>query len=103
MNQSNKEIVLKVGESGLRYSLDQATRELLFLPVPAKARLKAKAYIDVFIQRGAKGLAAILLLPITFGVMQASAAGCRSAIAWGRRAGSASRHCVQRFVHQHHP
>ncbi len=68
-------IVLKVGESGLRYSLDQATRELLFLPVPAKARLKAKAYIDVFVQRGAKGLAAILLLPITFGVMQANGAG----------------------------
>jgi HEAT repeat protein len=68
-------ILLKVGESGLRYSLEQATRELLFLPVPAQARLKAKAFIDVFVQRGAKGLAAILLLPVTFGLMQAVSAG----------------------------
>ncbi len=62
---------LKVGENGIRYSLDQATRELLFLPVPSKARLKAKAFIDVFIQRGAKGIAALLLLPVTFGLLTA--------------------------------
>ena len=36
-------LVLKVGENGLRYSLDQATRELLFLPVPDSLRTKAKA------------------------------------------------------------
>jgi AAA family ATP:ADP antiporter len=68
-------LVLKVGENGLRYSLDQATRELLFLPVPSLARLKAKAFIDVFIQRSAKGIAAVLLLPVTFGVMTALQAG----------------------------
>ncbi len=51
-------VLLFVGEKGLRYSLDQATRELLFLPVPSKARFKAKAYIDVFIQRFAKGIGA---------------------------------------------
>jgi AAA family ATP:ADP antiporter len=68
-------LVLKVGENGLRYSLDQATRELLFLPVPSKARLKAKAFIDVFIQRSAKGIAAVLLLPVTFGLMTALQAG----------------------------
>lgn len=68
-------LVLKIGENGLRYSLDQATRELLFLPVPATARSKAKAFIDVFVQRGAKGLAALLLLPVTFGVMTAVEAG----------------------------
>lgn len=59
-------LVLKIGENGLRYSLDQATRELLFLPVPSRVRLKAKTFIDVFLQRAAKGLAAILLLPVTF-------------------------------------
>jgi AAA family ATP:ADP antiporter len=68
-------LVLKVGENGLRYSLDQATRELLFLPVPSAARLKAKAFIDVFVQRGAKGLAALLLLPVTFGLLTAVQAG----------------------------
>lgn len=63
-------VTLKIGENGLRYSLDQATRELLFLPVPAAERVKAKAFIDVFVQRGAKGLAAILLLPVTFGLIR---------------------------------
>ena len=46
----------------MRYSIDQATRELLFLPVPSKARLKAKAYIDVFVQRFAKGFGAVFVL-----------------------------------------
>ena len=66
---------LKVGENGLRYSLDQATRELLFLPVPSRARLKAKATIDVFIQRLGKGTAAILLIPVFFKWMPPIQAG----------------------------
>jgi AAA family ATP:ADP antiporter len=60
-------LTLKVSENGLRYSLDQATRELLFLPLPDALRTKAKAVIDVLVQRGAKGLAAFLLLPVVFG------------------------------------
>ena len=68
-------LILKVGESGLRYSLDQSTRELLFLPIPSRLRVKAKAFIDVFIQRVAKGLAALLLLPVTFGLITAVEAG----------------------------
>jgi len=61
--------LLKIGENGLRYSLDQVTRELLFLPAPSAARLKAKAYIDVFVQRGAKGLAGLLLLLVPLGIL----------------------------------
>lgn len=68
-------LVLKTGENGLRYSLDQATRELLFLPIPSRARVKAKAFIDVFVQRAAKGVAALLLLPVAFGVMTPPQAG----------------------------
>jgi len=67
--------LLKIGENGLRYSLDQATRELLFFPVPTRARLKAKAYIDVFVQRSGKAGAGILLLPVTFGLMTVVQAG----------------------------
>ena len=74
-------LILKIGESGLRYSLDPATRELLFLPVPSKLRMRAKAFIDVFIQRGAKGLAALLLLPVTFG-LGASTAVDKLTITW---------------------
>jgi ATP:ADP antiporter, AAA family len=68
-------LILKTGENGFRYSLDQATRELLFLPIPSRSRVKAKAFIDVFVQRGAKGLAALILLPVTFGIMTAPQAG----------------------------
>jgi len=37
--------------------------------------VRGKALIDVFVQRGAKGLAALLLLPVTFGVLTAVEAG----------------------------
>jgi AAA family ATP:ADP antiporter len=66
---------LKVAENGIRYSLDQATRELLFMPIPSKARLKAKAMIDVFVQRLGKGVAAVILLPVTLGLLPALQAG----------------------------
>jgi AAA family ATP:ADP antiporter len=51
-----------LGESSLRHSVDQATRELLFMPVAEELRVKAKAFIDVFVQRFGKGTAAILIL-----------------------------------------
>ena len=37
-------------------------RELLFLPVAEELRVRAKAFIDVFVQRFGKGAAAILIL-----------------------------------------
>ena len=61
---------LKIAENGLRYSLDQATRELLFLPIPERRRAQAKTIVDVFVQRTAKGLAALALLTVTFGWIQ---------------------------------
>ena len=93
-------LILKIGESGLRYSLDQSTRELLFLPVPSKLRVRAKAFIDVFIQRGAKGLAALLLLPVTFGLFTPVQAGWISLLLiaiWFAVAGIASREYVRAF------
>ncbi len=78
-------LILKIGENGLRYSIDQATRELLFLPVPTRLRMQAKAFIDVFLQRGAKGIAALMLLPVTFGLMTAAHTAWLSlalAVAW---------------------
>ena len=91
---------LKIGENGLRYSLDQATRELLFLPVPANLRVKAKAYIDVFVQRGAKGLVAILLFTVTFGLISPVQAGWITLVlivAWLFVIGLMSREYVQSF------
>jgi AAA family ATP:ADP antiporter len=62
-------LALKVGESGVRYSVDQSTRELLFLPIPAAIRTRAKALLDVLLLRSAEGFAALLLLPVAFGYL----------------------------------
>jgi AAA family ATP:ADP antiporter len=68
-------LALKVGENGIRYSLDQSTRELLFVPLPRAVRMRAKAVIDVLLQRSAKGLAALLLLPVALGWLSPVRAG----------------------------
>jgi ATP/ADP translocase len=46
----------------LRYSLDQSTRELLFLPVPAEFKARVKPFIDAAVQRGGKGLGALVVV-----------------------------------------
>jgi AAA family ATP:ADP antiporter len=60
---------LKIGEGALRYSLDQGTRELLYVPVPEEIRSRVKALIDVLLQRVARAAAALLLLTVTFGLL----------------------------------
>jgi AAA family ATP:ADP antiporter len=60
---------LKLGENGFRHSVDQASRELLFVPVPAARRRDAKVFIDVFVQRAAEGIAGVILLPVLFGLV----------------------------------
>lgn len=59
--------VLKLAETGFRHSVEQSSRELLFMPVPSPLRLQAKAFIDLFVQRVGRGAAAILLLPVAYG------------------------------------
>ncbi len=54
-------------EGALRYSLDQSTRELLYLPVPTEVKYKAKPLIDLAVYRGGTGAAGLLLLLITDG------------------------------------
>lgn len=93
-------LVLKIGENGVRYSIDQATRELLYLPIPSRARVKAKAFIDVFVQRAAKGVAALLLLPVTFGLLTPPQAGWISLVliaAWLTTTVAARRQYVESF------
>jgi len=63
--------LLKLSENGFRHSVEQSTRELLFMPVPPSRRLQAKSFIDIFMQRGAEGFAAVILLPIAFGLISA--------------------------------
>jgi AAA family ATP:ADP antiporter len=76
--------LLFLAEGSLRHSVDQATRELLFLPVAEDLRVRAKAFIDVFVQRFGKGAAAILIL-VTLKFLPPASVGVLTlvlAVAW---------------------
>jgi len=52
----------RVLDSTFRYSLDKTTREVLFLPLPADLRFRAKPFIDVTMDRLAKAVGAVFIL-----------------------------------------
>lgn len=54
--------VARVLDSTLRYTVDKTTREILFLPLPADLKYRAKPFIDVTMDRFSKGLAALVIL-----------------------------------------
>lgn len=58
----------RVLDSSLRYSLDKTTREVLFLPLPTELKYQAKPFVDVTVDRFAKGMAALLLLILIKGL-----------------------------------
>jgi AAA family ATP:ADP antiporter len=54
-------IVIKGSDESLGFSLQQSVRELLYIPVSSDLKFKAKPFIDMFINRFAKVIAAVLL------------------------------------------
>jgi AAA family ATP:ADP antiporter len=63
-------MLLRGGDLGLKYSLDRTSRELLYLPVPLALKKRTKVFIDVFVDRWARGLAGLLLLAATAAGLQ---------------------------------
>ena len=55
-------VLLKGSDQVLRYSIDKATVELLYLPVPATQTFQAKSFIDTVVWRAGDGLAGALVL-----------------------------------------
>jgi AAA family ATP:ADP antiporter len=55
-------IALKGLDKGLAHSLNQSVRELLYIPVPSQIKYKAKVFIDMFVNKMAKGLGALVLI-----------------------------------------
>jgi ATP/ADP translocase/HEAT repeat protein/CRP-like cAMP-binding protein len=51
-----------VVDRSFRYTVDKTTREILFLPLPTDVKLQAKPFIDVTVDRLAKGIGALILL-----------------------------------------
>jgi ATP/ADP translocase/HEAT repeat protein len=59
-------ITIKGGDKSLSHSLNQSVRELLYIPVSPDIKFKAKVFIDMFVNKFAKGLAATILLICIF-------------------------------------
>jgi AAA family ATP:ADP antiporter len=55
-------ILIKGGNESLTFSLNQSVREILYIPVAAPLKLKAKPFIDMFISPFAKVVGALILL-----------------------------------------
>jgi AAA family ATP:ADP antiporter len=52
----------RIVDQSLRYTIDKTTREVLYMPLSSEVKFAAKPFVDVTVDRFAKGLAAILLL-----------------------------------------
>jgi ATP:ADP antiporter, AAA family len=55
-------MLLAASDRGLNYSLQQVTKETLYVPLTDLERYKAKAFIDMFVDRGAKAMSSVALL-----------------------------------------
>ena len=78
-------IAAKGTETTLRYSAERAGRELLYVPVPDELKFKAKAWIDVAVEKGlGKAAAALLifLLLIVLEPAQLTYAGIALCVIW---------------------
>ncbi|MGH9502883.1 MAG: Npt1/Npt2 family nucleotide transporter [Terriglobales bacterium] len=53
---------LKSGDQVLRYSLDQSTRELLYLPLAARVKIQVKWFLDTVVWRLGDGLSGLTVL-----------------------------------------
>ncbi|MEX2285138.1 MAG: Npt1/Npt2 family nucleotide transporter [Gemmatimonadota bacterium] len=78
-------VAAKGAETSLRYSTERAAREILYVPVPEEIKLKAKAYIDVAIEKGvgkvlSAGMIALLLLMM--GYRQLTLVGIALSLIW---------------------
>lgn len=54
--------VASVVDRSIRYTVDRTTREIFFLPLPSAVRRRAKSFVDVTVDRMARGSAAVLVL-----------------------------------------
>ena len=58
--------LLNTADNGFSYSINQSAKEALYVPTSAAEKYRAKAFIDMFVQRFAKAIAVVISLGITF-------------------------------------
>lgn len=56
--------ILYLVDNSMNYSINQTSREMLFVPVPRKDKFKTLAFIDMFGLRAAKALAGIAMISL---------------------------------------
>jgi len=56
---------LNTADNGFSYSINQSAKETLYVPTSKDEKYKAKAFIDMFVQRFAKAIAVVISLGIT--------------------------------------
>jgi len=56
---------LSMTDNALNYSINQSSKETLYVPTRTEEKYKAKAFIDIFVQRFAKAFAVIVSLVLT--------------------------------------
>jgi AAA family ATP:ADP antiporter len=57
--------LLNTADNSLSYSINQSAKESLYVPTSKDEKYKAKAFIDMFVQRFAKAIAVLISLAIT--------------------------------------
>ena len=61
-------VFLQLNDASLKNSLNRSAVELLSLPIPLEIKSRVKTFIDVFVDRGATGIAGILLIFVIKGL-----------------------------------
>ena len=64
--------LLSTADNGFSYSINQSAKEALYVPTSEAEKYRAKAFIDMFVQRFAKAAAVLISLGITFAVQDMS-------------------------------
>ena len=57
-------LIIKTSDKSLSFSINQSVRELLFIPVSPEFKNSVKIFIDMFVNRVAKGVGALILMLI---------------------------------------
>ena len=95
----------RVMDTSLRYTVDKTTREILFLPLPVGIKYQAKPFIDVTVDRLAKGVGALILLVLVqpwglgLGWRQLSYSSVTIMAIWAAFALTARREYLRAFRH----
>ncbi len=72
--------LLNTADNGFSYSMNQSAKESLYVPTSKDEKYKAKAFIDMFVQRFAKAIAVFVSLGITTAFVEFSSIRWLSAV-----------------------